>query len=120
MSYWKKCDMCHIRYDIIGKMETFYKDSRYVVNKANITLLMPLPEEKHHVSKVHEGVKNFSSIETNNANEGENQVVDTESSMDDILEQELELINDNYIAKALHKGQKMPEKNEVDRSWQGL
>ena len=25
MSYWKKCDMCHIRYDIIGKMETFNK-----------------------------------------------------------------------------------------------
>ena len=51
MSYWKKCDMCHIRYDIIGKMETFYKDSEFVIDKANVTLLKPLLEEKRHVSK---------------------------------------------------------------------
>ena len=59
MSYWQKCDMCHIRYDIIGKMESFYKDSKFVVDKANMTLLMPLPEDKHHVSKGLEIIKNY-------------------------------------------------------------
>ena len=51
--------MCHIRYDIIGKMESFYKDSKFVVDKANMTLLMPLPEDKHHVSKGLEIIKNY-------------------------------------------------------------
>ena len=29
----------------------FYKDAKFVIEKANVTRLKPLPEEKHHMSK---------------------------------------------------------------------
>lgn len=51
MSYWQKCDMCHIRYDMIGKMETFLQDSQYIIQKSNMTKLLPSLREKYHASK---------------------------------------------------------------------
>jgi hypothetical protein len=34
----------------------FYKDSKFVIEIANVTRLKPLPEEKHHVSKGGESI----------------------------------------------------------------
>ena len=31
--YWRKCDMCNIAYDIIGKTETSTKDMEYINEK---------------------------------------------------------------------------------------
>ena len=31
--YWRKCDMCNIVYDIIGKAETSTKDMEYINEK---------------------------------------------------------------------------------------
>ena len=30
--YWRECDICNIKYDVIGKMETFDSDVKYVMN----------------------------------------------------------------------------------------
>lgn len=31
--YWERCDLCHLNYEIIGKMETFANDTKYVMSK---------------------------------------------------------------------------------------
>lgn len=31
--FWRKCDMCHLAYDIIGKVETTDEDAQYVIFK---------------------------------------------------------------------------------------
>lgn len=35
-SYWTKCDLCRLNYDIIGKMHSFGADSKYILNKVHI------------------------------------------------------------------------------------
>ena len=30
--YWRQCNICNIKYDVIGKMETFDTDMKYVMN----------------------------------------------------------------------------------------
>ena len=30
--YWRQCNICNINYDVIGKMETFDTDMKYVMN----------------------------------------------------------------------------------------
>ena len=31
--YWERCDLCHWNYDIIGKMETFSRDTEHIMSK---------------------------------------------------------------------------------------
>ena len=34
--FWKKCQLCYHDYNFIGKMETFYKDSKFLVEKLGV------------------------------------------------------------------------------------
>ncbi|XP_060078168.1 carbohydrate sulfotransferase 9-like [Ylistrum balloti] len=36
LSLWKSCSPCHVKYDIIGKMETFKDDIFYILDKLNL------------------------------------------------------------------------------------
>ncbi|OWF53771.1 carbohydrate sulfotransferase 11-like [Mizuhopecten yessoensis] len=36
LSLWKSCSPCHVKYDIIGKMETFKDDTNYILDKLNL------------------------------------------------------------------------------------
>ena len=31
--YWRKCDMCNIHFDVIGKVETVHQDMQYIFSK---------------------------------------------------------------------------------------
>ena len=33
--FWRKCDMCEVHYDVIGKVETSQVDINYVSHKVN-------------------------------------------------------------------------------------
>ena len=33
--FWRKCDICHSKFDWIGKMETFENDTPYITAKVN-------------------------------------------------------------------------------------
>ena len=33
--FWKKCDMCKVHYDVIGKVETSQEDINYVSHKVH-------------------------------------------------------------------------------------
>lgn len=46
-SFWKKCDMCRLNYDIIGKMTSFDQDSKFILEQAGIQLQM---NETHNSS----------------------------------------------------------------------
>ena len=37
--YWKKCDMCNLHYDVIGKLETYREDISYIFFKVNLPAL---------------------------------------------------------------------------------
>ncbi|XP_060086237.1 carbohydrate sulfotransferase 10-like [Ylistrum balloti] len=36
MSYWQLCSPCHVKYDVIGKMETFKNDTEYLLDKLHL------------------------------------------------------------------------------------
>ena len=44
--YWRKCDMCNMHYDVIGKAETSKEDLEYIFTMVNvdmnILLIIPL------------------------------------------------------------------------------
>ena len=44
--FWKRCDMCNLNYDIIGKMETFTKDSNYILENTGMNASKINVEEK--------------------------------------------------------------------------
>ena len=44
--FWKRCDMCNLNYDIIGKMETFTKDSNYILENTGMNASKIDVEEK--------------------------------------------------------------------------
>ena len=48
--FWKRCDVCNLNYDIIGKMETFTKDSNYILENTGMNASKINVEEKVHVS----------------------------------------------------------------------
>ena len=33
--YWRKCDLCHMHYDVLGKLETFTEDLSYIFYKVS-------------------------------------------------------------------------------------
>ena len=33
--YWRKCDMCNIHFDVIGKVETVHQDMQYIFSKVH-------------------------------------------------------------------------------------
>ena len=43
------CDYCGIKYDIIGRIESFENDLQYIANKNNITSLLPKEKSKYHI-----------------------------------------------------------------------
>ena len=44
--FWKRCDMCNLNYNIIGKMETFTKDSNYILENTGMNASKINVEEK--------------------------------------------------------------------------
>ena len=44
--FWKRCDICNLNYDIIGKMETFTKDSKYILVNTGMNASKINVEEK--------------------------------------------------------------------------
>ena len=50
MPFWKRCDMCNLNYDLIGKMETFTQDSNYIMEKIGMKSPKIVVAEKEHVS----------------------------------------------------------------------
>ena len=43
--YWERCDLCHLNYEIIGKIETFTNDTEYVMSKIGMNY------NEHHEHK---------------------------------------------------------------------
>ena len=41
---YTNCPYCHIDYQVIGKLETFADDVKYIVLKRNLTSLIPLED----------------------------------------------------------------------------
>ena len=37
--FWKRCGMCNMGYDIIGKMETFSTDSKFIMTKVKSSIV---------------------------------------------------------------------------------
>ena len=35
--FWRKCDVCNLNYDIIGKVETSLDDNRYIFNRVSLS-----------------------------------------------------------------------------------
>ena len=48
--YWKRCDLCRLNYDIIGKMDTFNSDSKYIMEKIRMNTTKAHIDEIHNVS----------------------------------------------------------------------
>ena len=46
-----KCLYCDIPYHVIGRMETFEEDARYIILKNNLTNLIPLRKTSVHLGK---------------------------------------------------------------------
>ena len=43
--FWRKCDMCRIHYDVIGKVETTVADTNYIFHKVRFTELRQLQKK---------------------------------------------------------------------------
>ncbi len=44
-TYYHHCDMCRIRYDLIGKFETFAQDTRYILLKSGAHEVIDIQDE---------------------------------------------------------------------------
>ena len=47
-----KCAYCDIQYDVIGDLNTFHEDMKYVILKNNLENLLPIPDQKHDTDYV--------------------------------------------------------------------
>ena len=47
--YNARCSYCDIPYNVIGRLETFDEDLRYLLVKQNLTRLIPLKQTNVHV-----------------------------------------------------------------------
>ena len=34
--FWRRCDLCHIHFDVVANLETFQLDSQYILDKAKV------------------------------------------------------------------------------------
>ena len=54
-THWRpfngRCLYCDIPYHVIGRMETFEEDARYILLKNNLTRIIPLKETSIHFEK---------------------------------------------------------------------
>ena len=44
--FWRKCDVCNLNYDIIGKVETSLDDNRYIFNRVKFIIIIELPKNE--------------------------------------------------------------------------
>ena len=49
-TYWSKCALCHLNFDVIGKTETAAEDFRYITTKAKLLDLLPADMNLHSSS----------------------------------------------------------------------
>ena len=49
-TYWSKCDLCHLNFDVIGKTETAAEDFRYITTKAELRDSLPADMHLHSSS----------------------------------------------------------------------
>ena len=49
-TYWSKCALCHLNFDVIGKMETAAEDFRYITTKAELLNSLPADTWLHSSS----------------------------------------------------------------------
>ena len=51
MFFWKNCDLCNLNYQFIGKIETFEKDSKYVMERVGMnTSKIPEKNKRRNLS----------------------------------------------------------------------
>ena len=49
--YYSNCFYCHVKYDVIGRLEDFSDDVLYIALKQNLTSLLPELSKTHRKSK---------------------------------------------------------------------
>jgi hypothetical protein len=49
--FYARCSYCDITYNVIGRVETFEEDFRYILLKQNLTNILPLKQTGVHKNK---------------------------------------------------------------------
>ena len=38
--FWRRCDLCHIHFDVVANLETFQLDSQFILDKAKVSAMV--------------------------------------------------------------------------------